>query len=917
MNTRDARGLRLYRLLLRLFPKRFRESRGREMESLFLEMKGERRDTRTGLIAGFWLHLIWDTASHALRERFSRAPHARRSPPHSADTRNAPPHSSGPRDGGPRNTIPKTSLTIMLTHLWNDLQYAIRTALRQPVYGGIIIFMMALGIAGNAAVFRIFDGLILRPLPFPAAERLVDLDVKAPGWNLDHVGMAYADFVAWREKNRSFEAMGVFDTGGANFSGPDGASRITAAAVSYDFPRVLQLEPVLGRLFTPEEDVPDGARVVLLSHDFWQERFGGSPDVLGQTAKLDDQPYAIVGVLPPEASAAVDADVWSPLQEDPDSHDSFYLVGFGRLKPGVTVDMTVDDLTRVHKGMVDQWSVNEATFPLVEPLRQRYLGSDVRLGAGLLLGAVAIVLLIACANIAGLMLVRSFGRAREMGIRQAIGAPRNRIVRQLLTESLLLAVVGAGLGTWLGVRGSEAMVRRMADQFPSWISFDLDWRFLLFTVSATVGAAVLFGLAPAVQTSAVNPAATLHASSTRTTASGRRRRAMGALVVGEVALAMLLLVVGALAVKDLERLQRVDPGLRTEGVLSFAISLPPLRYADGEARLAYWDEALERLERLPGVESAAATTVLPLAGQHSGWFFQVEDAPPRAEDEVNPVVLNRAVSPGYLKTMGVELVAGRSLSAFDGREDGSMAAVVNETFVREFLSHRSDPLGAKIKTGGEDEPWWTVVGVTRDTRHYGLDREMRPAVYQPLRQMPTASLSLVVKASGDPNRIVASVRDAIRHQDPEVPIYDVATMDERLAASLWTRRASSWLLAAFSAVALILAVSGLYGVISYTVSERVQEIGIRMALGAERGRVLGQVLREGMAIVGVGLAIGLGGAMAAAGMIAGVLSTGLSPTDPTVYVGVSALLLVVATVANLLPARRAALLEPMRVLRSE
>lgn len=887
-----SRHLRLYRLLLRLFPRSFREKRAGDMELLFVDMCRERRAEGRPLGPGFWLPLVWDTLSHAMRERLS------------------------PRAARHDRSSPRASLG---TALWTDLRHAARSVARQPLYGAMIVLMMTLGIGGTTAVFRVFNGLFLRPLPFPAAERLVDLDVRAPQWDLEYVGIAYADFAAWRERNRSFEAMGVYDVGGASYAGDDGARRVSVVAASHDLAGVLGMEPAVGRFFTPEEDVPDGSRVVLLTHRFWQEVFGGARDVVGRSAILDGEPYEIVGVLPPEAAFVAEADVWAPLQEDPTAHSSFYLTGIGRLRPGVGAERALEDLTRIHKGLVEEYSVNEVTFPVVSSLRDRYLG-DYRLGSGVLLGAVAIVLLIACADIAGLVLARSMERTREIGVRLAMGAPRTRIVRQLLTESVLLAALGAVVGAWIGFEGSELLVSRMAEEFPPWVTFGLDWRFVLFTVAVTGGAVVLFGLAPAVRTSGVDPAGALGTSSTRTTVSGRGRRTMAALVVGEVALAMVLLVVAGLSVRDFQRLQRVDPGLRTGNVLSYRVALPDSRYEDADARLAFWDSHLERLQALPGVVGAAGTTVLPLSGQHSGWFFVVEDAPPRGENERNPVVLNRAVSPGYLETMGVELVRGRDFTDFDGRDEGTYAAVVNETFVREFLSHRSDPVGARLQTGttvDDEDPWWTVVGVTRDTKHYGLDEEMRPAVYQPLRQMPIGFMNVVIRTSGDPTALAGAARTALREQDPQVALFDVTTMEERLHESLWSRRAASWLIATFSIVALVLAVAGLYGIVSYSVRQRVREIGIRMALGAARGRVVGQVLRRGMAIVGLGVVVGLAGALAAAGLVSDILVTGVSPTDPLIYLGVSALLLAVAAVANWIPARRAARLEVMGVLRGE
>ncbi len=866
------------------------------MERLFLEMCRERDREGRGTGPGFWLPLVLDTVAHAARER---AASLFRSKPGSAPA-GSPDSSTG---------------TAVMTALASDLRSAVRSVARQPVYAVTIVFMMTVAIAGNAAVFRVFNGLFLRPLPFEHAERLVDLDVRAPRWNLDYVSVAYADFHAWREGNETFEAMGVFDQGGANFAGPDGAIRISVVEASHDLTEVLGLEPAAGRFFRSEEDIPDGPRVALVSHAFSESRYGPPRSALGRSAVVDGRPYEIVGVLPPEASFVSEAEVWVPLQEDPSSHTSFYLSGVGRLRPGVGLERAEEDLTRVHKGLVDRFSVNRGTFPVVSSLRDRYLG-DYRLGSSVLLGAMGIVLLIACANIAGLMLARSVGRTREVGIRLAMGAPRGRIVRQLLAESLLLAAAGAALGAWVGLRGSELLVGRMAQEFPPWVTFGLDWRFVLFTVGVTGGAAVLFGLAPALQSAGVDPTRSLQTSSTRTTASPGRRRAMGALVAGQVALALVLLVVGGLGLRDFQTLQEVDPGVRTERVLSYSLELPETRYGDDDRVRDFLDRHLERVRTLPGVSGAAATTILPLSGQHSGWFFQVEGAPPRGDDEANPVVLVRAVTPGYLETMGVELVSGRGFTDFDGREEGTPAAVVNQRFVREFLAHRDDPVGARIRTGGDDRPWMTVVGVNRDGKHYGLDEEMRPGVYMPVRQLVDNRMNVVVRTAGDPEEVVAPVRRALWEQDAELALFNVATMDRRLRDTLWTRRASAWLVGAFSAVALILAVAGLYGLVSYTVSQRVQEIGIRIALGAEQRRVLGRVLVEGMTIVAAGVVLGLAVAVALAGVVGDTL-VGVSATDPLVYGGVTALLLSVAALANLVPARRAARLDPMGVLRGE
>ena len=887
----DRRALRVYRFLLLLFPPSFREDRGGDLERLFLDMRAERRRWNRGLGPTFWVPLVWDTAFHGLRERLSRLPGLRAS--------------AGPSDSDPG---------LLMTGLWTDLRYAARSVARRPLYGTMIVLMMTLGIAGNAAVFRIFNGLLLRPLPFQDSEQLVDLDVRAPRWDLEFVSVAYPDFHRWRAENETFQGMTAYDEGGANLAGEDGAIRVDVAQVTHDMAPVLGLRMELGRFFTPEEDVPDGPKVALISEGLWDRRYARDREIVGSSVTLDGVPHEVIGVLPPAAGFAFEADVWVPLQGDPTRGGSFSLGAVGRLKPGVSVAQAVDDLTRIHKGMVEERPVNESTFPVIHSLRDRYLG-EARVGGAMLLGAVLVVLLIACANVAGLMLARSMDRTREVGIRMAMGARRGRIVRQLLTESLLLAGTGAALGTVLGVFGSSALVERMAAQFPRWITFDLDWRFVVFTVGVTLAAALLFGMAPALQTSRTDAAGALQAGSTRSTPSRGRRRAMSVLVAGEVGLALVLLVVSGLGIQDLRHLQSADPGFRTEGILTYRVELPEASYETPQERLNFYRAHLDRIRAMPGVSSAAGASILPLSG-HSGYFFQAEGAPERGEDEPNPVVLVRAVTPGYLETMGVTLLAGRGLTEFDGREEGSRAVVVNESFAREFLDHESDPLEGRIRTGGGDMPWVQVVGVTRDVKHYGVDQEMRPGVYLPLNALAVSSLQVAVRTPGDPTGLVPPIRQALQEQDSRIALFQAGTMAERMEESLWSRRASSWLIGVFSAVALLLAVAGIYGVISYGVSQRVREIGIRKALGARRGRVLGEIFRQGMLIVGLGVLAGLVGAYAVAGLISDTL-VGVSPTDPKVYAGVTALLLVVAGLANLLPARRAARLDPMGVLRGE
>jgi putative ABC transport system permease protein len=799
-----------------------------------------------------------------------------------------------------------------MSTLLQDIRYAVRTLLKQPGYAVIVIGMLGLGIAANTAIFSLFNGLFLRPLPFPEPEQLVNFDERAPRWELEYTGNNYTDFHPWREENSTFEGMAVWGGAAYNLSLDGVAERVEGAVVTHDMAEVLGIQPLLGRDITPEDDMPGAPRVVLLGHDIWQNRFGGDPNLVGTTLHLDGEAYEIIGVLPEEALFVAEADVWMPLQLDVAANPfSWYLNGVGRLGRGVTVEQAQQDLERIHKNQIETREVNEITFPTVEPILERFLG-EFRLGFLALLGAVGLVLLIACANIAGLMLARSLARGREMGIRVALGAGRRRIVHQLLTESLVLATVGGIVGGFLGYGVFQIIAATMPENVPRWISFDADVRVVLFTFGLVATAAVLAGLAPAFQASRVNPAVTLQDASHRYTATGGRRRVLSLLVVGEVALALVLLVVAGLSIRDFQALQAVDPGFRPEGVLTFRVDLPGASYEGAEARLQFLEAYSERLGALPGVEASAVANVVPLAG-HWGMGFQVENAPPRDPDEPTPIILNRVASPGYFQAMGVTLLSGRLFTQMDGRDQGNRVVIVNETAVRRFFPPDQDPIGARARYGDES-PWMTVVGVTRDVKHYGQSEEMRPGVYIPLAQNPIDSPIFVVRTSLDPTGLVAPSRGALQELDPNLPIYDVQTMSDRMAESQWVRQASSWLFAVFSGLALILAVGGIYGVISYGVNQRTFELSIRMALGAEGGQVLGLVMRQGMVLVGIGSVIGLVGAYAAAQGLS-ALFFGVSALDPIVYGGVTVLLVGVAVVANLFPARRASKTDPMQSLR--
>ena len=850
------------------------------MERLYRDMYEARTGGRDRPGLGFWLALTWDAGRGALGEWMALGGSVLRA-----------------WTGGGE----------AWAAVGTDVRFAVRQAWRQPLHSFLIVLLMAVGIAGNAAVFRVFNGLFLRPLPFDQAHELVDLDETAPQWNLEYVGVSIMDFRDWQRENETLQGMAAYSTGGANLARDGRGERVDYLAVTHTMDDVLGLDALHGRFFTEEEDSPDAPPVALLSPAFWEQSFGSDPGVVGRDVSMDGRSVQVIGVLPHEARFLGEADLWLPLRED--DRSSYYLSVIGRLRPGVSVEQARADLTAVHEARAEVRSENEVTSPTVQSLRERYLGEH-RVGGGLLLSAVAVVLLIACGNIAGLMFARSIARRREMRVRAALGAGRGRLVRQLLTESAVLALAGASAGTILGLWSSERLVRVVAERAPAWVTFDLDAHVLLFMVGATAGAALLFGLLPALRTSRVDAAGM---GGPRSTSPSGVRRAISALVTAEVALAVALLVVSGLTVLDLFRLHAVAPGYRTEGVITYRLELPDERYPEREDRRAFMESYLDRLEAIAGVDEAALASTLPLSG-HSGWFFEVEGSEIPPMD--NAVVLRRWVTPSYGDALDVRLVRGRWIEQSDNREGQPPVAVVNEAFVRTHVPEGTEPVGVRIRTGGEDAPWSTIVGVAADVRHYGVDREMRPGTYEPLRWNPQPFIQVALTTSGEPAPVLSAARSVTQATDPELPLFDVRTMRERLDETLSARRATTWLIVTFSAVALLLAMAGIYGMISYSVSQRTREISIRMAMGARMAGVMREVVGRGMGLVGLGAVVGLALARVGAGVVSSLL-VGVRPDTPSVYAVVTALVLGVAVLANYLPARRASRLDPMETLRGE
>jgi putative ABC transport system permease protein len=801
----------------------------------------------------------------------------------------------------------------------SDMKLALRNIRTKPAFSLLVMGMLALGVAGNAAIFSIFNGLFLRPFPFPEAERLIDLDETAPKWNLHYTGISNPDLFVWRENNSTFDGMAFFDNSSFNLSDNGTAQRVEAAAVTHDLLKVLGWKPLLGRNFLPEEDRPKGPHVVLLGYTLWQRMFRGDRSVLGHVLKLDNEPYTVIGVLPPEAVFPDRAEIWVPLgvDRDPAKSTGWYLGGLGRLKHGVSTDRAAADLLRVHKAMIAAgWKDNEITSPILTPLQDRYLG-DFRIVSRILLGAVALVLLIACVNIAALMLVRGGARAREIAIRTAIGASRGRVVRQLLTENLVLAIAGGILGVLLGKLCLVGMLALMpSNTLPGWISFSMDPRFAIFCVAVTGAAALLFGLGPAFQSANVDTRGSLQDSGVRASLSRARRGTLRALVVSEISLALVLLVTAGLLVEAFQKVLHVDPGFRPENVITFGISLPDVKYKEGAQRVAFFENLLDRLRAVPGVKSVGGATAIPLGG-HWGNFWEAEDNPPLGGNDKNPVTLQVVATPEYFEAIGMTFLAGRPFRQ-QAEPKHIREVVVNESFAKHYWNGLS-PIGKRIRHSlGERKPtdWYEVVGITRDEKHYGLEQEMKPGVFLSLRVNPVNWMNIVLRGSIEPQLLIPPAREILREMDAEIAMYEVRTMTERLGRSLWARRAYSWLFAAFAGIALLLAAAGIYGVVSYAVSQRTQEIGIRMALGAQPGQVLREVLGSGMVLVCIGVVLGLAGAFWSVRLLQSLLF-GVSSRDPVIYAAVVVGVTAVGLLANFVPARRAASIDPMRALHFE
>jgi putative ABC transport system permease protein len=816
-----------------------------------------------------------------------------------------------------------------------DIRYGVRTLIKTPGFTAVAIIVLALGIGANTAIFTVVNALLLRPLPYPGSNQLVMLWETNPRFQIgiDTLPVTPGTFMDWREQNNVFEYVSALGVGRLNLTGAGEPERISAASVSSNFFRLMGIEPKLGRAFRDDEDKPGADKVVLISHSLWQRRFASEPAVLGKKMTLDGESYTIIGVAPesfqfPRANelpyfvgVAIQTELWQPMILGDEfinrKRANHQLCVMARLKSGVTRGQAQSEMTALAERLERSYpDSNQGIGVKVVPLSEQVVG-NVRTALLVLMGAVAVVLLIACANVANLLLARSSARQKEIAIRTALGASRGRVVRQLLTEALLLSMTAAVTGTLLSFWGINAMLslsHTMSASLPRAYEIGVDLGVLGFTAAIALLTSVIFGLTPALRASKINLRESLKEGS-GALSGGQRSNVRNLLVISEVALSLVLLIGAGLMIKSLARLLKVDPGFKPDNTVTMHIPLPGSKYPSASQQIAFFREVTHRIEALPGVQSVGLISSAPLSGGVYAGGCSIEGRVATSETD-NLVADRRMISPEYFSALGIPLLKGRG---FTDRDDQAATGVVivSESWARRFLPYE-DPIDKRIKLGGRDStrPWLSIVGIAGDVRDTALESEARPCVYIPYPQFPSSGMTLVVRAAFDPKLLISGIRDKVWAVDKDQPVTDVKTMDQYLAASVSPRRFNALLLAIFAGVGLVLAAVGLYGVISYSVSQRTREIGIRMALGASHKSLLRLVVGQGVILTLIGVAIGVIASFFLTKFIATLLF-GVSATDPITFIAISVLLIGVSIVASLVPARRAMKVDPMVALRYE
>jgi putative ABC transport system permease protein len=885
---------RAYALLLGAYPRAFREDVGEEMAAAFAERYRDEAARGAGALASLWARTLWDTARNAAPEQIAARTRTR---PWSTAT------------GGHMDT------------LGQDIRYALRALAQQRAFAIVAVLTIALGVGANTAIFSVVNAMLLQPLPYPAAERLVLV------WTTTGSGQsaaAWPEYLDWRAQSRSFEEMAVARQQSVTLVGDAEPERVTGAFVSSTLFDVVGARPERGRIFRPEETDPATAQpVAVISHGLWTRRFGADPTILGRTLILNGQPRVVIGVIGPEFEPGrapfdgwfMGTEVWLPVADFPNANGltrgqtEFPVVA--RLRPGVTPAAAQADLAVVAQRLQKAYPDTHAQRTvIVRPLHEE-LVADVRPALLILLGAVGLVLLIGCANVANLLLARASHRQRELALRSALGAGRRRLVAQLLTESMVLALAAGVLGAALGsfaLRGLVALVPANAG-LPA--NLGIDRTVLAFTAGISLLTGVVFGLLPAWQASRPDLVAVLREGG-RSVGGAARRRFRDGLVVAEIALSLVLLVGAGLLLRSVFALQNADPGFRTDRLLTMEFRLPPARYPQPAQMAAFFRAILERMRAVPGVESVALVRAVPFSGNGGSSAYEIEGAAP-APPGREPRTQTNIVSPAYFRTMGIPILQGRDVEERD-TADTTPVAVVSATFARTAWPGQ-EALGRRLRFKGSDR-WWTVVGVAGDIKHGSFTDAPSPQAYVPHDQDPKIFACVVARTTGDPMAMAAPIRQAIWSVDAQQPVWKVRAMETLLAGARGPARALSILIAMFAAVALLLAAVGIYGVMTYLVAQRTREIGIRMALGASARTVVAMVVGRGLALTLAAILLGIAGAAALTRTLSTLLF-GVGPLDPLTFVAAAGVLGAVALLACYLPARRAARVDPVVALAEE
>ena len=810
-------------------------------------------------------------------------------------------------------TVTTRSTNLFMDSVLKDLRYAMRALLRRPGFTAVAVITLALGIGANTAIFSVVHGVLLQPLPYPDADRLVALRQSNSATNPAQLDtqVAPGNFLEWQRQNMSFAGMAAYRTVSYNVTGEGNPERLLAGRVSVGLFKLLGAQPLWGRDFAAAEDQPGRDKVVIISHGVWQRRFGGWGDVLGKTLKLDGDDYEIVGVMPSDFRLPDqrERELWTPIafkDGEKTLYQARYIDAIGRLKPYVSSEQAQSEMTAIAARLAQEHpDANTGWTIKVTPLLDFVVG-DVKKVLWVIFGAVILILLIACANVANLLLARATTRQKEMAVRAALGAGRARIVRQLATESLLLALLGAAAAWPLASWGLRALLAAAPADLPRLASVSIDNRTLLFTLAITLLTALIFGLVPALQVLKFDTNPALKDQRSRNV---RQQRIGNLLIASEVALAFMLLIGGGLLLRTVWRLNHVDPGFNGRNAIAVTLQLPEKKYASPQQLAQFSEQLVQEVATLPGVEATGVARILPIVHDLPTGFYFEGYARPNYNDL--PQTNYSAVSPGYFKAMGIPLIAGRAFTDHEARS----VAIVSQTLAQQFFPN-GDAIGKRINVQTGPERYREIIGIAGDVKQNGLTKATRPHAYEPFAQAPNQFMTLIVRSTTDPNALVPAIRGKVLALDSELPLQRVTTLDRMIANSIRQQRFTSLVLSVFAGVALLLAAAGLYGVISYSVAQRTQELGIRVALGAQVKDVMQLVLRQGMIFVIAGEVAGIIGAFGLTRLLSGLLF-GVTPTDAATFIAVTVGLTLVALFACYIPARRATKVDPLVALRYE